>query len=310
MSDYVYWCIIAVLFAGTVVFFIKWLLLRKEMRKENVEEEIISMVDEGFEQGVLEDSEAEMIHNIFEFGDKQVQEIMTNRSNISAIDAESTFAQAKEVMISLPYSRYPVYFGDLDHIIGVLHLKDVVRYLSEDRDENEPIKSNKKLLRKTIYIQETKDIDDLFRKMQSERIQFAVVLDEYGQTSGIITMEDLLEEIVGNILDEYDIKEEQIGAKGRDEYEVDGLTPLDDLEEVLGISLKTEEYETLNGFLTYHLSHIPTEEDIGFTYAYEGFSFEILSVDKHIIEKTRVKKLPKEENDKELLNDSPKNDNI
>ena len=310
MPEYGYWCIIGVLLAGCILFFVKWLLLRKEMRKQNVEEEIISMVDEGFEQGVLEDSEAEMIHNIFEFGDKQVQEIMTNRSNISAIDAESTFAQAKEVMISLPYSRYPVYFGDLDHIIGVLHLKDVVRYLSEDRDENEPIKSNKKLLRKTIYIQETKDIDDLFRKMQSERIQFAVVLDEYGQTSGIITMEDLLEEIVGNILDEYDIKEEQIGAKGRDEYEVDGLTPLDDLEEVLGISLKTEEYETLNGFMTYHLAHIPTEEDVGFTYNYEGYSFEVMSVDKHVIGKTMVKKLPKEENDKELLNDSVKNDNI
>ncbi len=310
MHDYIYWCIIGVLVAGLIVFFIKWLLLRKQMRNDNVEEEIISMVDEGFEQGVLENSEAEMIHNIFEFGDKQVQEIMTNRSNISAIDAESTFAEAKEIMISLPYSRYPVYFGDLDHIIGVLHLKDVVRYLSEGRDENEPIKSNKKLLRKTIYIQETKDVDDLFRKMQSERIQFAVVLDEYGQTAGIITMEDLLEEIVGNILDEYDIKEEQIGARGRDEYEVDGLAPLEDLEEVLGISLKTDDYETLNGFLTDRLTHVPTEEDVGFTFNFEGYSFEILSVDKHIIEKTRVKKLPKEENDKELLNDSVKNDNI
>lgn len=310
MHDYIYWCIIGVLTAGLIVFFIKWLLLRKQMRNDNVEEEIISMVDEGFEQGVLENSEAEMIHNIFEFGDKQVQEIMTNRSNISAIDAESTFAEAKEIMISLPYSRYPVYFGDLDHIIGVLHLKDVVRYLSEGRDVNEPIKSNKKLLRKTIYIQETKDVDDLFRKMQSERIQFAVVLDEYGQTAGIITMEDLLEEIVGNILDEYDIKEEQIGARGRDEYEVDGLAPLEDLEEVLGISLKTDDYETLNGFLTDRLTHVPTEEDVGFTFNFEGYSFEILSVDKHIIEKTRVKKLPKEENDKELLNDSVKNDNI
>ena len=292
---YIYWIAIIILLALFLVFFIKWILLRKELKSENVEEEIISMVDEGFEQGVLEDSEAEMIHNIFEFGDKQTQDIMTNRSNIAAIDAESTLAEAKEKMLELPFSRYPVFINDLDHIIGVIHLKDIVRFTAEDHDEQEIIKNCKSLLRKAIFIPETKDVDDLFRRMQAERIQMAIVVDEYGQTSGLIAMEDILEEIVGNIMDEYDVKDYSIQKTGKDSYELDGLTPLEELEEELQTEFKSEEYETLNGYIISHLQHIPTSEDIGFTFEENGFSFEILSVDKHIIEHALVKHV-KDEN--------------
>ena len=277
-----------VYFSLAVFFLIKWLLLKKLTDKQNVEEEIISMVDEGSKQGVLEDAEAEMIHNIFEFGDKQVQDIMTHRSNISAIDAMSTIAEAKEIMLKQPYSRYPVYINDLDHMIGVLHLKDMVRYTNDDVDESEPIKNHKNLLRKAYFFPETKDVDDLFKEMQAARIQMAIVVDEYGQTSGIIALEDILEEIVGNIMDEYDVKADMIGKKGSDEYEMAGLTPLEDAEEELGISIRTDEYETLNGFLTFHLGHVPTTEDIGFAYDFEGFRFEILSVEKHVIDKVHV----------------------
>ncbi len=291
MGSAIYWIIIAVLFVAFLVFFIKWLLLRGEIKKENVEEEIISMVDEGFEQGVLEDSEAEMIHNIFEFGDKQTQDIMTNRSNIAAIDAESTLAEAKEMMIKLPYSRYPVFINDLDHIIGIIHLKDIVRYTDEEHDEQEIIKNCKSLLRKAIFIPETKDVDDLFRRMQAERIQMAIVVDEYGQTSGLIAMEDILEEIVGNIMDEYDVKDFSIKETGKDSYELDGLTPLEELEEVLGVTFETEEYETLNGYMISYLKHIPTDEDKGFSFEQKGYRFEILSVERHIIGKALIQKI-------------------
>jgi len=292
---YIYWIIIAILFASFLVFFIKWLLLRKELKKENVEEEIISMVEEGSKQGVLEDSEAEMIHNIFEFGDKQAQDIMTNRSNIAAIDAESTLSEAKEMMLKLPYSRYPVFFNDLDHIIGIIHLKDIVRYTNGEHDEQDIIKNCKSLLRKAIFIPETKDVDDLFRMMQAERIQMAVVVDEYGQTSGLIAMEDILEEIVGNIMDEYDVKDFSIQETGKDSYELDGLIPLEEVEEVLHITFETDEYETLNGFMISKLEHIPTSEDIGFSFAEKGFLFEILEVENHIIGKACIKKAPIED---------------
>ena len=310
MGDYIYWIIIGIVFLTALFFFIQWLLLKKKTEKADVEEEIMSMVDEGHEQGVLEDSEAEMIHNIFEFGDKQTQDIMTNRNNICAIDAETTLAEARETVLKQPYSRYPVYLNDLDHIIGILHLKDLVRYMESDHDEEEVIKNNKKILRKAVFIPETKDVDDLFRKMQAERIQLAVVVDEYGQTSGIIAMEDILEEIVGNILDEYDIKDDQISQRGLDEYEVQGLASLEDLEAVLSIPLKAEDYETVSGFITDHLEHVPTESDVGFSFVYEGYVFEVLSVEKHIIGSALVHKVREAEKDMELLNDSAKNDNI
>ena len=288
----IYWVLILVFFGLSLFFFIKWILLKKMMKNSNVEEEIISMVDEGFEQGILENSEAEMIHNIFEFGDKQTQDIMTNRSNITAIDAQTTIKEAREMMLSLPFSRCPVYINDLDHIIGIIHLKDIVRYSQEDHDENMTLKNCKSLLRKAVFIPETKDVDDLFRRMQAERIQMAIVVDEYGQTSGLIAMEDILEEIVGNIMDEYDVKDDLISKIGKNGYEVDGLTPLEDLEETLGVDFEVEEYDTLNGFITDRLQHIPTQEDVGFSFNEKGFSFEIESVNKHVIQKALIKKEP------------------
>ena len=261
MGSAIYWIIIAVLFVAFLVFFIKWLLLRGEIKKENVEEEIISMVDEGFEQGVLEDSEAEMIHNIFEFGDKQTQDIMTNRSNIAAIDAESTLAEAKEMMLKLPYSRYPVFINDLDHIIGIIHLKDIVRYTDEEHDEQEIIKNCKSLLRKAIFIPETKDVDDLFRRMQAERIQMAIVVDEYGQTSGLIAMEDILEEIVGDIYDEFDEFEKEYEQIDENTYVIDGGMPIYECNKILDIEIPEGDYETLSGYIIDELGRIPGEKE-------------------------------------------------
>ena len=285
-------------------------LFRRKMSSQDVEEEIIDLVEEGSKQGVLESSEAEMIQNIFEFGDLQAKDIMTPRSAISAIDAESTIADARTMMIKLPYSRYPVFINDLDHIIGIIHLKDIVRYTENNNVDGEIVKNNKKLMRKAVFIPETKDVDDLFRRMQAERIQMAIVLDEYGQTSGLIAMEDILEEIVGNILDEYDINNEMVKKTGEDTYEADGMVALEDLDRILETGIANEDYTTLSGYITDHLKHIPTDADAGFTFYDQGYDFTIDSVEKHIIKKAVIKKAPEAEKDKEFLNDSVKNDNI
>ena len=284
-----------VFFVLAVIFLIKWILLKKEMSKTNVEEEIIDLVEEGSKSGVLEDSEAEMIHNIFEFGDKMVRDIMTDRNQIAAIDAESTLAEATEMMLKLPYSRFPVYLNDLDHIIGVIHLKDIVRYTSEDRDENELIKNNKKLLRKAVFIPETKDVDDLFREMQAKRIQMAIVVDEYGQTSGLIAMEDILEEIVGDIVDEYDINVNCVKKTGKNTYEVEGNALLEDLDAAFGITFPGGDYKTLSGFIVDNLKHIPTKEDIGFNFEFENLLIEVISVENHVVEKARIESREKDE---------------
>ena len=192
--------------------------LEEELEEEKVEEEIISMVNEGHEQGVLEASEAEMITNIFEFGEKEASDIMTHRNNIVAIDSEMPFKDALSLMLQESNSRYPVYEENLDHIVGVLYLKDAMRIHTSDESLNRAVGKVAGLMREAVFVPETKNIDDLFRSMQSEKNQMVIVMDEYGQTSGLVTMEDILEEIVGNIMDEYDADENHIEKKGDNEY--------------------------------------------------------------------------------------------
>ena len=182
------------------------------------EEEIISMVNEGHEQGVLEADEVEMITNIFEFGDKEAGKIMTNRNSIMAIESHTPLKEAIDFMLSEGNSRYPVYKETLDQIIGVLYLKDAMRIHTLDEGMNKPVEEIKGLVRDAVFVPETKNIDDLFRSMQSEKNQMVIVMDEYGQTLGLVTMEDILEEIVGNIMDEYDSEDNHIKEKSDGEY--------------------------------------------------------------------------------------------
>lgn len=255
------------------------------------EEEIISLVNEGHEQGVLEASEAEMITNIFEFGDKEAQDIMTHRANIVAVDANMTLEEAICFMVNESKSRYPVYDGDIDNIIGILHLKDAVRAHEVMKIPNdETLKDSQGIFREVTFIPETRNIDDLFRNMQSEKIQMVIVIDEYGQTAGLVAMEDILEEIVGNILDEYDEEEAHIRKKSENEYVIDGLTKLEDLERSLGISFHEEEYETLNGFLISKMERIPDEHD-RFSIDVEGYHFKVVAVKNRMIQTVIVTKL-------------------
>ncbi len=253
----------------------------------DVTEEIIHMVNEGHEQGLIQASEAEMISNIFEFGDKEAQDIMTHRNNIVAIDVDTTLREAIALMLEEQNSRYPVYEENIDHIIGILHLKDVMRFQTDASNQERPLRELGGLMRDPVFIPQTRHIDELFREMQAEKQQMAIVVDEYGQTDGLVAMEDILEEIVGNIMDEYDEVSEHIEEKGQDEYVIEGKTPLEELEERFGISFEDEEFETLNGFLIARLDKIP-EPDEDFNMDYGGFNFKIQSVKNKMIQSVLV----------------------
>ncbi len=266
------------------------------LQKENnvIEDEILSMVNEGHETGVLQATEAKMINNIFEFSDKEAKDIMTNRSNIIGIDGNECLKDVVSFMLSEANSRYPVYIDNIDHIIGVLHLKDACRMLQDETKADKPVKSIKGLLRNANFIPETRKIDVLFKTMQSLKTHFVIVIDEYGQTSGVLTMEDILEEIVGNIFDEYDEEEAFIKSKGKDSYEIDGLTPLDELGETLDIDFSDLEFETLNGLMISKLEHIPSEHE-DFEMDFSGYKFKILTVENKIIKRVLVSKNPTKE---------------
>lgn len=268
------------------------------IRKGNnvTEDEILSMVHEGHEVGTLQATEAKMIHNIFEFSDKEAKDIMTNRSNIIGIDGNETLKDAVSFMLCGANSRYPVFMDNMDHIIGVLHLKDACRMLQDETLALKPVKSIKGLLRNANFIPETRKIDVLFKTMQSLKTHFVIVIDEYGQTTGVLTMEDILEEIVGNIFDEYDEEEAFILPKGKDSYEIDGLTKLEELGESLNIDFSKEDFETLNGLMISQMEHIPFENET-FEMNYDGYNFKVLAVENKIIKRVLVTKNPTKEGD-------------
>ena len=261
------------------------------------EEEIISMVNEGHEQGVLLATEAEMITKIFQFGDKEAQDIMTHRKNILAIDRNMTLSDALDYMLSESKSRFPVYEENIDHVLGILHFRDAMRAHREPGNMSLAVGDIDGLIRETMYIPETKNIDDLFKDMQRTKTQMVIVVDEYGQTTGLLAMEDILEEIVGNIMDEYDEDEAYIEeTENDDEYIIEGITPLEELEERFEISFNEEEFETLNGFLISKMDKIP-EENEEFSIDVDGYSFRILSVENRMIKIVLVTKLPEKEPD-------------
>ncbi len=258
------------------------------------EEEIKSMVSEGQEQGVIQESEADMITNIFEFSDKEAQDIMTNRNAMVAIDANSSLKEAVNFMMDTNNSRFPVYLEDIDHIIGIMHIRDAMKKLSDNTDEDLPIRKIKGLLRQPKFVPETRNIDSLFHSMQSTKTQMVIVIDEYGQTAGLVTMEDILEEIVGNIMDEYDEDENFIKpTKNSSEFIVDGRTPIEVLEKKYGISFEETGFETLNGYLIAKLDRIP-ESDEKFDVTVDGYNFKILSVSNHMVQSALMTRLPQE----------------
>lgn len=261
-----------------------------------IEEEIISMVKEGHEQGVLLDSEAEMIHNIFEYADKEAKDIMTHRKNIVAINGNMSFYDMVAYVDDTGKSRFPVYEDDIDNIIGVLHIKDAFLFCQKNEIFRTPVKDIPGLVREVDFITETIKINTLFKKMQSEKSHICIVIDEYGQTSGLVAMEDILEEIVGDIEDEHDEEEQTFSMDSDGSYTFDGLTKLSDVLEVIELPVKVDEFETLNGYVISLLEKVPDDRDCD-TIVKHGYRFEIQKVENRIIRKVRITKSYEDEED-------------
>lgn len=270
----------------------------KKSKEENVtEEDIMTMVNEGHEQGVLESSEAEMITNIFEFDDKEACDIMTHRKNIVALDGAMILKDAARfVLRESNNSRFPVYGEDLDDIIGTVHMRDVLVHAEDPSEAQMPLAQVPGILRSAHFIPETRNINSLFKEMQSQKTHMEIVIDEYGQTAGLVTMEDILEEIVGNILDEYDVDEQYIIASDHD-WMMSGMTPLDDVQDELGIAFPEEDldnYDTINGLLISKLDRIPKEGEQP-EIRYLGYLFAVTKVAGKMIHTVRVTRIPEDE---------------
>lgn len=270
----------------------------REVEDNVTEEEIITMVNEGQEQGVLEAGEAEMITNIFELGDKRAKDIMTHRSNIEAVENTITLDEFIQKHIEGKFSRFPVYEEDIDNIVGTIHIRDALILYRNLPNRKKMLKNIKGLLRKPFMLPESIDINDLLKHMQENKIHMGIVVDEYGQTCGLITMEDIIEEIVGNILDEYDDDEEAVEYAGDDTYVVDGLTSLEDINRLLGTKIESDDFETLNGYLISMLGRIANENETQQIEAF-GFVFKILEVTGNVIRKVEITKKEEKESEED-----------
>ncbi len=262
----------------------------KEKHQEVTEEEIKLMVDEGGEKGYIDEAETKMINNIFQFNDTPVNKIMTHRTDMVALDVTTPFEDIITAILEEGYTRIPIYDTTLDNIVGILHAKAVVGFLSGGNKSDFDIKQH---LIKPYFIPKSKKADELFSEMQESKIHMAIVVDEYGGTSGIITMEDLIESILGNIQDEYDDEEEETVAVGDDTYIAEGSAEFISVCETLGIDLeeddeKTADYETLGAFVTGMLDKIPENGD---NFVFEDFLFEVTDADDKKINQVSIKKL-------------------
>lgn len=258
--------------------------------RKMTEEEIRTIVEASGKMGNIDEEESEMIQNIFDFSDTNVEEIMTHRTEISALSVRSTKSQVIKHVQNEQFTRYPVFEGDIDHIIGILHIKDLLKYI-DNVEEKFSIRS---LIRPPYFIPDSKKTSELFKEMQRTKNHIAVALDEYGGTAGIVTIEDLLEEIVGNIFDEYDEIDDEIMKVEEGVYEIDGLCNINDVEDSIEAGLPIDDYDTLSGFILGQLGRFP-EEDEAILIEYHGFSYEVLETEDKIISRVRVTKLEKDD---------------
>lgn len=243
-----------------------WIIPGKGLRRGPfvTEEEILTMADVAAQESAIEKQERELIHSIFHFGDTVVREVMRPRTDVVAVEADATADAVIERAIREGRSRLPVYEGSLDEVVGLVFLKDLVAR-SRVGEGSRPVRAS---LRPARFVPESKPVADLLREMQSEKFHMAVVVDEYGGTAGLVTMEDLLEEIVGEITDEYDIDEPVVESLGDGAWRVPGRTPIDEVNELLGATLSDEEWDTVGGLVFNSLGHVPVE---GECFTVDGF---------------------------------------
>lgn len=257
------------------------------------EDDIRDLMDAGEELGSIEGTQKDMVNNIFEFDDITASEIMTPRTDVIAIEADTPIEDAVRQGVENGYSRLPVYEEDVDHIIGILYIKDLLKYVGKSVPKKVTVRS---LLRDTRVVPETKKCDDLFEEMNEKHLQMAVVVDEHGGVAGIVTIEDLLESIVGNMQDEFDDEEEEITQVDNNSFVIDGSLNVGDLEELIGLTLPEGDYDTVAGFVMDQLGHIP-QADENAVVEYENVTLTIQSMDDKRIETILVNIQPLTEAD-------------
>ena len=255
------------------------------------EEEIRMMVDVGGEKGVIEDSQKEMIDNIFEFDDMDVADIMTHRTDMVCVDVEEGLSEAVKLSIENGFSRIPVYEEDPDNIIGIIYVKDFLKYVGTSLPKTKSIKD---IMREAYYVPETKRCGELFSEMTEKRVQMAVVVDEYGGTAGIVTLEDVLESIVGNIQDEYDQESDEFSIIDDKTFTVDGITDIEEVEEHIGKTFPEGDYDTIGGYIISVLGFLPQDGEMN-EVTFENIRFTVLNVEDRRIGKVKVEILPTED---------------
>ncbi len=244
------------------------------------EEEFMTIVSVGHEEGVLEVEEKQMIHNIVEFGDSQVKDIMTPRTDMVAVSVTLTYGEVLNTFKEEGFSRMPVYEDTTDNMVGILYIKDLIFLDCDDVGFDA-----RQHLREAYFTYEFKRTSELFKEMRKARVPIAIVLDEYGGTAGIVTIEDLVEEIVGEIEDEYDEDKEDIQVIREDEYIVNGSVRIDDINEMLGTHIESEDFDSIGGFVTGQLGRLPQDGEV---IVYNGTKIIVQEVNKNRIEKLKI----------------------
>jgi CBS domain containing-hemolysin-like protein len=248
------------------------------------EVEIRAMAEAGHEEGAIEEEEKELIHSIFEFGDTVVREVMTPQPDVVAIDASRSLEEVMDMVIRHGFSRIPVYRDSMNEVVGIVYAKDVLRETRSGRNG----RTLEQLARPAHFVPESKKVSDLLKDMQREKFHVAVVVDEYGSVAGLVTLEDLLEEIVGEIADEYDREEPQVEPAGDGRYRVNARLPVDELNEILEVELPDEEWDTVGGLMMAVLGHLPQQ---GERVDFEGLRFTADRVQGRRIAKVLIERL-------------------
>lgn len=262
----------------------------KQTEQIETEEEILSLVDKGKEKGIIEKSTKDVITNIFDFDDTVVSEIMTHRIDMVAVADDDAIDKIVKKAIKTGYSRIPVYHGAIDNIVGVLYVKDLLKYVCNEIPEGFKVTN---ITRDVIYVPRTKKCAQLFTEMTKHKVQLAIVVDEYGGTEGLITMEDLIEAILGNIQDEYDNEEDAIKIINENKFTVDGSTPVEEVTRLTGVTFAQGDYDTIAGYILEQLDHVPDKKEKPVV-TLDGLKLSVLKIEDRRIAKVLIEKKPKE----------------
>jgi len=260
----------------------------QERDASRLEEEIQAIIDAGEEDGLIDPQSGEMIQSILEFKDTVVREVMIPRTEIVAVSAGATIEEIARIISIYGHTRMPVYRGDIDHIIGMVNVKDLLKFWSREVTEKDFLS----ILRKPYYIPETKNISQLLHELKQKKYHLAVVIDEYGGTAGLVTLEDLMEEIIGEIHDEHDTQEAGIVEEPDGYTLVDGRVEIEELEEHFGVTFDEGKYETLGGLILNTVKRIPAT---GETIIVDNFEMTIVAADERRIKKVRIRKIREED---------------